>query len=72
MASARFFSGSAAPAVKLTPAAFVLFFLVQRDRRAACTAAASFTAVTAVGFAVAWHDSVRYWTGAVFQAPRPC
>jgi len=56
--------------VKLAPAAFVLFFLVQRDRRAACTAAASFTAVTAVGFAVAWHDSVRYWTGAVFQAGR--
>jgi alpha-1,2-mannosyltransferase len=59
-----------AAAVKLTPAAFVLFFLVRRDRRAACTAAVSFTAVTAIGFAVAWHDSVQYWTGIVFQAGR--
>jgi alpha-1,2-mannosyltransferase len=59
-----------AAAVKLTPAAFVLFFLVQRDRRAACTAAASFAAVTAIGFAVDWHDSVRYWTGVVFQIGR--
>jgi alpha-1,2-mannosyltransferase len=59
-----------AAAVKLTPAAFVLFFLVQRDRRAACTTAASFAAVTAIGFAVAWHDSVRYWTGVVFQTGR--
>ena len=62
-----------AAAVKLTPAAFVLFFLVRRDgrdRRAACTAAASFAAVTAIGFAVAWRDSVRYWSGTVFQVGR--
>jgi alpha-1,2-mannosyltransferase len=59
-----------AAAVKLTPAAFVLFFLARRDRRAACTAAASATAVTALGFAAAWHDSVRYWTSIVFQVGR--
>lgn len=59
-----------AAAVKLTPAAFVLFFLVRRDGRTACTAAASFAAVTAIGFALAWHDSVRYWTGTVFQDGR--
>jgi alpha-1,2-mannosyltransferase len=59
-----------AAAVKLTPAAFVLFFLVRRDARAACTAAGSFVAVTAIGFAVAWHDSVRYWTSIVFQVGR--
>jgi len=59
-----------AAAVKLTPAAFVLFFLVRRDGRAACTAAVSFAAVTAIGFAVAWHDSMRYWTGIVFQVGR--
>jgi alpha-1,2-mannosyltransferase len=59
-----------AAAVKLTPAAFVLFFLVRRDWRAACTAAASFAVVTAIGFAVAWRDSVRYWTSTVFQVGR--
>jgi alpha-1,2-mannosyltransferase len=59
-----------AAAVKLTPAAFVLFFLMRRDARAACTAAVSFAAVTAAGFAVAWQDSARYWTGIVFQLGR--
>jgi alpha-1,2-mannosyltransferase len=60
-----------AAAVKLTPAAFVLFFLLRRDRRAACCAAVSFAVMTAIGFAVAWQDSVRYWTGIVFQTGRP-
>jgi alpha-1,2-mannosyltransferase len=59
-----------AAAVKLTPAAFVLFFLVRRDWRAACTAAVSFAAVTAIGFVVAWRDSVQYWTSTVFQVGR--
>ena len=59
-----------AAAVKLTPLAFVLFFLLRRDYRAGLTAALSFAAVTAAGFAVAWHDSVRYWTGTVFQTGR--
>jgi alpha-1,2-mannosyltransferase len=59
-----------AAAVKLTPAAFVLFFLMRRDGRAACTAAVSFAAVTAIGFALAWDDSARYWTGIVFQTGR--
>jgi alpha-1,2-mannosyltransferase len=59
-----------AAAVKLTPAAFVLFFVARRDARAACTAAASAATVTAVGFAAAWHDSERYWTRIVFQAGR--
>jgi alpha-1,2-mannosyltransferase len=60
-----------AAAVKLTPAAFVLFFLCRGDRRAALTAAASFAAVTAAGFALAWHDSVRYWTSIIVQTGRP-
>jgi alpha-1,2-mannosyltransferase len=59
-----------AAAVKLTPAAFVLYFLLRRDYRAAATAAASFTAATAAGFLLAWHDSVRYWTGTVFDIGR--
>jgi alpha-1,2-mannosyltransferase len=60
-----------AAAVKLTPAAFVLFFLCRRDRRAAGTAVVSFAAWTAAGFAAAWHDSVRYWTSVVVQTGRP-
>jgi alpha-1,2-mannosyltransferase len=59
-----------AAAVKLTPAAFVLFFLCRGDKRAAGTAAVSFAAATAAGFPLAWHDSVRYWTSIVFQTGR--
>lgn len=59
-----------AAALKLTPAAFVLFFLVRRDWRAAGTTAVSFAAVTGLGFVIAWHDSVQYWTGTVLQLSR--
>jgi alpha-1,2-mannosyltransferase len=59
-----------AAAVKLTPAAFVLFFLLRRDYRAAMAAAVSFLATTVIGFLLAWHDSVRYWTGIVFETGR--
>ena len=59
-----------AAAVKLTPAAFVLFFLLRRDYRAAATAGVSFAVTTAAGFVLAWHDSVRYWTSVVFQTGR--
>jgi len=60
-----------AAAVKLTPAAFVLFFVCRGDRRAAATAAVTFAACGAAGFPLAWHDSVRYWTSVVFQTGRP-
>jgi len=60
-----------AAAVKLTPAAFVLFFLCRGDRRAAGTSALSFAACTAAGFALAWPDSVRYWTSVIVQTGRP-
>jgi alpha-1,2-mannosyltransferase len=60
-----------AAAVKLTPAAFILFFLLRGDRRAAVTSALSFGAFTAAGFALDWHDSVRYWTSVVFDTSRP-
>ena len=59
-----------AAAVKLTPIAFVLFFLLRRDYRAAAVAGVSFAAATAAAFALAGHDSVRYWTAAVFQTSR--
>ena len=60
-----------ASAVKLTPLAFILFFLIRNDRRAAGTAAVSFGAVTGAGFILDWRDSVRYWTCIVFSTSRP-
>jgi alpha-1,2-mannosyltransferase len=60
-----------AAAVKLTPAGFVLFFLLRRDWRAAGVAAVSGGACTAAGFALGWRDSVRYWTSVVGDAGRP-
>jgi len=59
-----------AAAVKLTPAALVLYFLLRRDYRAAAAAALSFLAVTGTGFLLAWQDSVRYWTSVVFHTGR--
>jgi alpha-1,2-mannosyltransferase len=59
-----------AAAVKLTPAAFVLYFVVRRDWRSAGTAAASFLVATGAGFLVAWHDSVQYWTKTLFDVGR--
>ena len=60
-----------AAAVKLTPAAFVLFFLLRRDYRAAATAAASFAASTGAGFLLAPRDSARYWTSVITATGRP-
>jgi alpha-1,2-mannosyltransferase len=60
-----------AAAVKLTPGAFVLFFLLRRDYRAARTAALWFAASTGAGFLLDWPDSVRYWTSVIFQTGRP-
>jgi alpha-1,2-mannosyltransferase len=57
-------------ALKLTPAVFVLYFLMRKDRRAALTAVASFAAFTIVGFLFAWRDSVEYWTVTVQNTDR--
>ena len=59
-----------AAATKLTPAVFVLFFLVRRDLRSARNALLSFVATTALGFVLAWDSSVKYWTGTVFDSSR--
>jgi alpha-1,2-mannosyltransferase len=59
-----------AAAIKLTPVAFVLYLLLRRDYRAVVVAIVSCLAMTGLGFAVAWHDSVQYWTGTVFQIGR--
>lgn len=57
-------------ALKLTPAVFLLYFLLRRDGRTALTAVASFLAATLVGFALAWRDSWEYWTDTVRKTDR--
>lgn len=52
-----------AAAIKLTPAAFVLYFLVRRDYRAAITAAITGAIATGLAFALMPHESVKYWFG---------
>ena len=59
-----------AVALKLTPAVFLLFFLLRRDFRAAATTAASFLTATAAGFLLTWHDSWQYWTHTVRNTDR--
>lgn len=50
-----------AAAIKLTPAAFVLFFLLRGDRRAAFVAVATGAAATALTFAIVPGTSLRFW-----------
>lgn len=57
-------------ALKLTPAVFLLYFLLRRDHRAALTAVGSFLAATLVGFALAWGDSWEYWTHTIHHTDR--
>jgi alpha-1,2-mannosyltransferase len=49
-------------AVKLTPAVFLLYFLLRRDVRALLVTTASAVVATLLGFALAWRDSWVYWT----------
>lgn len=52
-----------AAAIKLTPAAFVLYFLVRKDYKSALTAALTGAAATGLAFAVLPRESVNYWFG---------
>ncbi len=62
-----------AAAIKLTPAAFVLFFLLRGDRRSAVVAAVSGVVATAVAFVILPRSSLRFWldnpAGTVSGAP---
>ncbi|WP_156755576.1 glycosyltransferase 87 family protein [Actinokineospora pegani] len=52
-------------AVKLTPAVFLLYFLLRRDFRAAVVTCLSAAACTALAFVLAWQESLDFWfTGA--------
>ncbi|WP_197374713.1 glycosyltransferase 87 family protein [Mycolicibacterium baixiangningiae] len=57
-------------ALKLTPAVFLLYFLLRRDTRALLVSAASAVALTLLGFALAWRDSWEYWTQTVRNTDR--
>ena len=57
-------------ALKLTPAVFLLYFVLRRDRRAVLTAAASFAMATALGFVLARQDSREYWSTTVRNTDR--
>ena len=57
-------------ALKLTPAVFLLYFLLRRDTRTVLTALISVTAATLAGFALAWRDSWEYWTTTVRNTDR--
>ncbi len=57
-------------ALKLTPAVFLLYFLLKRDTRALLVTAASVVVATLAGFAFAWRDSWEYWTETVRNTDR--
>jgi len=57
-------------AVKLTPAVFLLFFLLRGDLRSAARGALAVAACTGAAFAVAPRDSLRYWTQIAYQPAR--
>jgi alpha-1,2-mannosyltransferase len=57
-------------ALKLTPAVFLLYFLLRRDVRALVVATVSVTVATLIGFVLAWGDSWEYWTKTVRNTDR--
>lgn len=57
-------------AIKLTPAVFILFFLVRREFRPALVALGSFVGFSLLAWALAPGDSVTYWFGVLFDPDR--
>jgi alpha-1,2-mannosyltransferase len=57
-------------AIKLTPAVFVLYFLVRRQFRPAAVAMASFAGYSLLGWLLAAGDSRAYWFGVLFDPDR--
>lgn len=57
-------------ALKLTPAVFLLYFVLRRDTRAVLVTAVSAVVATAAGAAFAWRDSLEYWTETVRNTDR--
>ncbi|MEJ7648030.1 MAG: glycosyltransferase 87 family protein [Nakamurella sp.] len=59
-----------AMALKLTPGIFLLLLVLDRRWRGLLTAIGSAAAVIAVGFAINWSDSVRYYTALIWESDR--
>ncbi len=57
-------------AIKLTPAVFLLLFVLRRDWRGALTTVVSFLAFTGVGYLLMPRDSVQYWTSTLLDPAR--
>jgi alpha-1,2-mannosyltransferase len=57
-------------AIKLTPAAFLLFFVARRQWRPVLIAVCAFVAAGVVGALLAWRDSTDYWFGALLDPSR--
>lgn len=58
-----------AAGLKLTPAFFILVFLMQRRWREAATATATFAVTVGIGFLTV-PDAMRFWTSAIFDSSR--
>lgn len=56
--------------IKLTPAVFLVYFVLRRDWRAAGTALATFAASIVIAFVFAPRDSWEYWTGTLRNTGR--
>jgi alpha-1,2-mannosyltransferase len=57
-------------ALKLTPAVFLLYFVLRRDGRAAVTAVLSFAVASLAGAVLSWRDSWEYWTSTIRHTDR--
>lgn len=57
-------------ALKLTPAVFLLYFVLRRDVRAVFVTIVSAVVATLIGVAFAWRDSLEYWTETVRNTDR--
>ncbi|ATD70933.1 MULTISPECIES: glycosyltransferase 87 family protein [Gordonia] len=56
--------------IKLTPAVFLLLFLLRRDWRALVVSAVSAVAYAGLGYLLASDDSITYWTSTLFDTER--
>ena len=59
-----------AAGIKVVPSVFVLYFVVQRDWRSALRAVCGFLVTVGIGAVVAPQDSLRYWSGGLFEISR--
>ncbi|SDM88712.1 glycosyltransferase 87 family protein [Allokutzneria albata] len=59
-----------AAGIKITPAIFVVYFLVTRRYKAALVAVGTFLGTVAVSLAVTPGNTLRYWSGTFLQAER--